>query len=342
MRKTGRILLLFLISLMLTGCGIFPEPYEKNSGSSFHSSMQETVEEEFPKVTVPKLELPVFTVPETTEAAPWVPETTAAETAAPETLAAETTEPVKAPAETYRPAYLQGSCREFSGKVYTLSFYLDDSESSWDPAAVDGYSRIVADGYAYLEQQAAQWGVDLDIESYQFSTDEDYTIRYPGTFGSLEQARENYDVLPEIAQCLGFQNKEAMDQYFLDYFDTDQVAYNVILNKPGRSYTMPDREDDGFEVLEYSVFYKDFENGVAVNSFTVAHETMHLFGAEDYYDPMGDRPNRYALAQRLYPDDLMLRWDDNVYSLSVSDVTAYSVGWTHPLPAVVLDPDWWS
>ena len=69
---------------------------------------------------------------------------------------------------------------------------------------------------------------------------------------------------------------------------------------------------------------------------TVAHEILHLFGAEDYY--IDDE--RRALAERHFLDDIMLMDTHRLSGLSVAEATAYSVGWTDQIPEVCRYDDW--
>ena len=211
--------------------------------------------------------------------------------------------------DSLRPLYGLGSCQNFSGKLAAVTFYLDDSESSWDPEAIRAYNALFKEGYAYLEQAAGQWDTELTLEHHVFSSREGCSLRYPGgAVGSYEQAGESRDVLETVAACLGYADAAQMDAGLRQKYGVDGILCSVVLNKPGRSYTMVDQDRDAWELMEYSVFFTEFEGGIPVQAFVIAHETMHLFGAEDYYNPMGDRPNRYTMALREYPDDLMLRW----------------------------------
>jgi hypothetical protein len=70
---------------------------------------------------------------------------------------------------------------------------------------------------------------------------------------------------------------------------------------------------------------------------TIAHEILHLFGAEDYYTPNA----RKALANKTYPKDIMLEARDDVSKNDIGDLTAYSIGWTDVAPEICSNPKWW-
>ena len=93
--------------------------------------------------------------------------------------------------------------------------------------------------------------------------------------------------------------------------------------------------------LEYSehcvLFANNLSGSKGSRASTIAHEILHLFGAEDYYVSM----SREALANQKYPDDIMLWQVERIQDNSIGDCTAYSVGWTDEVPDVCYDDRWW-
>ena len=72
-------------------------------------------------------------------------------------------------------------------------------------------------------------------------------------------------------------------------------------------------------------------------SDTIAHELLHLFGAEDFYYP----ESREALAKEVYPEDIMLCDMPDLDHFTLGEYTAYTLGWTDSVPDVCQDPGWW-
>ena len=310
-----RLIAVFLLTVLLAGCGTDKPLPEQTVAQT--TAPEETI---LPEVTEPKRELETLPV-------------------------LSTAPPYKTPnVDRYRPGWNVGSCRRLEGKVYAVVFLVDDVSSSWtEETGQEFLLRCVTPGFAYLQEQAEYWGVELEFDYYFFMTDEKNSMYYPREFSpELDGAVDNSDILDVLAGNFGFADKFSMNLYFESYFDTDEVLYFVALNKEGHSYTVMDSEDNGRDLLEYSVFFTGHIDGARNGAFVVAHETMHNFGAEDYYDPYGNLPNRKALAEQVYPDDLMMRWDDDVTRLYVSDATAFTVGWVDSPPAELMGADWWS
>ena len=353
MKQLGKLLAAVLAATLLTGCShrILPSVLEQGTTDPVDIGIPLETREPFtPMVTVPQIELPRFTVPETT-----APETTVPETTVPETTVPETTVPDTMVSETavpeppvqlrgeepYRPRYRLGICHALGGSIPQLLFFVDDDSSSWDPDTRNQMLVLFDEADRYLEEQADFWGTELFLEDYQYYTDDRVSIRYSGEFGSYDQAEENEDVMDALAACLNFRDTDEMHRYYQEYFGSRQVIYYVLLNKPGRPYASVDDTDDGRVSMEFVVMYTSYENGHPQVSGAVAHETMHLFGAEDYYDPFGNMPNRLAMAQEKFPDDLMLGGATDAENCTVGPVTAYSVGWLYWPPEEALDPLWW-
>ena len=63
------------------------------------------------------------------------------------------------------------------------------------------------------------------------------------------------------------------------------------------------------------------------------HELLHLFGAEDLYQPEARR----ELAKELYPDEVMLQSHRALDEIQIGPHTEYLIGWSteKPLPLPV-------
>ena len=122
---------------------------------------------------------------------------------------------------------------------------------------------------------------------------------------------------------------------------TEQIAYVVMLDKGGRSYSLPysgrNRDVSADYELEYSVIFSGFTDTSRDSaSDTVAHELLHLFGAQDYYYP----ESRKALAEQYYPKDIMLCDMPDLEYFTLEAFTAYTLGWTDEIPDVCQEPGW--
>ena len=133
-----------------------------------------------------------------------------------------------------------------------------------------------------------------------------------------------------------------MNDSLKEELNVKQVAYLLAINKDGRSYKLYHSQSSIERQYEFCVFFSQSIGHTDTTCYsTIAHEILHLFGAEDYYDPYGDYPERETLAQKLYPDDIMFSTVTDVNDVNVGNYTAYSVGWTNQLPEECNTDKWW-
>lgn len=278
------------------------------------------------------------TVPETT-AETTIPATTEPTTQPP----TETVPPTDPQVEALRPFRNLGVCRGLDEEHTFVLFFLDDWRSNWsgeEIAAFNGlYFRPAMD---FLQTQGESWGMEINREPLTYSSDVNQGMAYAGTVApDFQEGGAATDIADKTAQSLGFDNGWDMYRHLQEYTGTDQVAMLFFLNKPGRSYTIRDQSRDGQEELEFSVIFASYPGfSTSATSATIAHELLHLFGAEDYYDPYGDFPQRKILAESQIPDDIMLVTYYNVKDNTLSQATAFTIGWTDEVPEIMENPDW--
>ena len=247
------------------------------------------------------------------------------------------------PANTRR-SYDAGTCRKLEGSPYVLAIFLDDDESSWPEEKVKRYwYDLLVPGQEFIEKHAAKWGKALDFQRGFYATygSPDRPVKYDGVVQRYIDGSYSKDILDKAAAALGFASREEMHRCLQEYTGQEQIAYVILLNKGGRCYSMAYRHSGRDELelrMEYCVIYTGFtDDSGDTASDAIAHEMLHLFGAEDYYMP----EKRKALAQKQYPEDIMLCAMADLKFFDLEENTAYCVGWTDKEPAVCTEPDWW-
>lgn len=244
-----------------------------------------------------------------------------------------------------RPAYELANCRKLAGTPVVVLIFLDDNESRWEKDEVLAFTEEhVLVGLDYLEKNAQKWGVELDfvVESYATSLS-GYEIKYEGTVNpNLHNGGSTKDVLDHAAADIGCKDNWELYSYYKSQYPNDDIIFLNFLNKPGISYTRNAISAGYLEYTEHCVLFADLLGGSSVRkdgsrASTIAHEILHLFGAEDYYVTL----SREILANQAYPHDIMLWQYERIRENTLGDCTAYSVGWTDEAPAVCYDDRWW-
>lgn len=274
-------------------------------------------------------------------------------TAKPITSATTTTKPTsttttQAPVtESYRGWYNLGNCGVLKRNPTLVVLFVDDAESSWNDTLIQHFKDVqIAKAVEWMEQQAAKYGVPLDIQTkfYHGTLDNGGRVYYPDAIAN-EPSEVDYDLLETVVDNM---NEGTGDQFYATLRRDnggEDVMFLCMVNKDGRSYARG-HADPYSQILEYAVVYARNTDVPATDTLhqkthnrasVVAHELLHLFGAEEMYDPEG----RNAIAKETYLKDVMLWTESFIVRNEITEFTAYCIGWTDTIPEVCYNPDWW-
>ena len=238
----------------------------------------------------------------------------------------------------FRVDYDLGTCRKLSGDVSVVLFYMDDFESCWSDEEMESFTeKEVRPGLEFLEKEARLRGIDLilDIKQCHSSFYDDEVIK-----SVKETGRATIDVLDQASKGIGYNSDDEMIATLKAQYETEVVCITVF-NKNGTAYAINPHRGETLSVEEHCiVFARDLhseENSpIGSQASIVAHEMLHLFGAEDLYNT----PERKALARRHYPDDIMLGANYFIRTNDIGDATAFYIGWTDLIPDVLYNAEW--
>lgn len=236
-----------------------------------------------------------------------------------------------------------GYCRNLRSDAMMLVVFVNDSESNWTQQEIQNFlSNLVAPGLEFITYRASEYGWGITMESCVYS-EENGDTKVMAYNGTLPERSTTGSVVPELTRCAaetyGFATVEDMIENVRNYAGTDQVGLLFCLDKAGRSYAHS--HDKVKDYAEGAVIYTSWQ-GYESRPSVVAHETMHLFGAEDMYAEGQSHANRAVLAGQWHPTELFYQSQWNLYDNVISPYTAYAVGWTDSLPAQYDCAAWWS
>lgn len=245
--------------------------------------------------------------------------------------------------DTTRKGYNNGSCYDMEKDICYYIIFLDDKESNWNEKDKNEFiEKKFSVSMDYLSRKASEYSATLCTEYKNYPADNYTKVTYDGIVEAdvVENGSQD-DILNQVASSMKYSSPEEMDLSLKTDMNVSQIAYLVVLNKEGRSYKYSYVTDDS-KTIEFCVFFDDtiiFDESTCCS--TISHEILHLFGAEDYYDPYGEMPQRQKLAEQLYPNDIMFALMNNVNDAQIGAYTAYSIGWTDTLPAECDVDEWW-
>lgn len=243
--------------------------------------------------------------------------------------------------ELYREDYLFGTCQHLSGEIGVVVFYVDDFESSWDwdGGECEKFTRNeILPALAFLEEEAQKFGVSLKL-----TLREEYGVYYYDDVVTSvkETGLCSIDVLFCSSVAVGFSSSNDMiNSTRINYGDKEIISL-AVFNKGGTAYAINPKRGSELMVDEHCVLFSgDF--GTTVPSDTgeqvsvVAHEILHLYGAEDYY-ASGERKR---LAGKYFPKDIMLSAKTDIADNQITAATAFYIGWSDELPSILLSEGW--
>ena len=260
------------------------------------------------------------------------------------TTATATTAPV---AESYRAWYDLGNCGTLTGHPTLVVLFVDDAESEWNDTLMQHFQNVqIAKAVEWMEQQASKHGVVLEIQTkfYHGMLDNGGRVYYPDTVAHVPDEGD-YDLLETVVANMG---EGAGDQFYAKLRRDnggEDVMFLCMVNKDGLSYARG-CADPYSSILEYAVVYARDTDVLATDTLhqkthnrasVVAHELLHLFGAEEMYEPEG----RNEIAKQKYLKDVMLWTESFIVRNEVTEFTAYCLGWTDTVPQICYDPNWW-
>ena len=237
----------------------------------------------------------------------------------------------------------KGSCYDMESDICYFIVHLDDKESSWEgQEKTEFIEKKLLVSLDYLSQKANDYSVTISKKYKSYPVGDDTKVVYDGIIETeVVENGSQEDIFNQVALSLGYKSPEEMDSALKKENNVKQIAYLFVVNKEGRSYKYSYVTEDSKQ-LEFCLFFDDtlsFNENTCCS--TIAHEILHLFGAEDFYDPYGEMPEREKLAKELYPDDIMLTLVNDVNRAKIGAYTAYAVGWTDTLPKECDTENWW-
>lgn len=350
MKKYDCLVWVAVIALALCACGQ-AAPAEKPTATAAPSSTVTTTVDTTATTTATAIPT------DTTTATVLPPSMTAAPTSAvPPTVtrpvSTTATKPVTTTTQaavtpSYRGWYDLGNCGTLTRNPTLVVLFVDDAESAWNEALIQHFQAVqIAKAVEWMEQQAAKYGVPLDIQTkfYHGTLDNGGKVYYPATVAHKPD-ESDYDLLESV---VGNMKEGTGDQFYAKLRRDnggEDVMFLCMVNKDGLSYARG-HADPYSQILEYAVVYARNTDVPATDvlhqkthnrASVIAHELLHLFGAEEFYEPEG----RNTIAKEKYLKDVMLWTESFIARNEITEFTAYCIGWTDIVPAICYDPNWW-
>ena len=239
----------------------------------------------------------------------------------------------------FRVDYDLGTCRDLSGNVSVILFYMDDFESNWTSDEIKKFTNNeVKPGLAFLEKEAKLHDIELNLSIKESHS----SIFYDGDviLSIKDTGLATVDVLTQAAYSLNYSSDEEMIADLKFLYGTEVVCF-TIFNKNGTAYAINPHRGETMQIEEHCIVFaydlnSDRNDPIGSQASVVAHEMLHLYGAEDFYATA----KRKALAKKYYPADIMLSANYYIATNNIDDATAFYIGWSDKVPHILYDKNW--
>ena len=233
-----------------------------------------------------------------------------------------------------------GLAKTLSGSICVCTFFV--SEKNWKN---DNYHKIYKKNLEiaekWLTREAKKYGSTITFENiYPLG---DSAIPIDKIYGLNENDPDAYGSFRKVLKSMGLTGKEFKQKIRYET-QCENIVTNFIIDKDGRSYCFLDYA--GSNPDDYHDFSWLFKSGWGqpIEAGTIAHETLHAFGAFDLYERENYRREQSNAAKKYYPDEIMFSGGyGDINKSYISPITAWKIGIGEKSKALdFYVPDGWS
>jgi hypothetical protein len=229
--------------------------------------------------------------------------------------------------DTVRSNLFFGSAKSLKGKTLVINCFISSGRRKWKAAEKNEILRMQKEGFDWVQKEASYWTpnrLEFTVTNLGFETD----IQLDKIESDREPQNLHVKWVPMVFQKLGYEDLTTFYDSVKNTYRTDNVAVMIFAKHTGRSYA---QTSYGFrsEFLEGAIVYDEDFNSNPVQSATIIHEMLHLFGARDIYKSSTQNKEAVKLMNSVFPSSIMLQTHRDLGPLKIEQFTAWCVGWTH-------------
>lgn len=232
------------------------------------------------------------------------------------------------------------SCPPLRGRVVLVSLFVGADGRGWSDDEIARHVASLARAARWMEEEAGRYGVEASVGAADvyFQVDGgdtpevDMVVAQSGGEVGLFEADMTVRALTLMSRAaaeMGFRDAVDFVQEVAARLPGATIAWLLHLRLAGRSYAVPlDRTElDGVSLAFCHARQANFTEPLirppAPRAAVLAHEILHLFGAEDKYGwPLSHFPPR-SVTRR----DVMRLDSERLSDLRVDRLTASELGW---------------
>lgn len=216
-----------------------------------------------------------------------------------------------------------GFAKTLRGSICVCTFFV--SEKNWKNDQYHKlYKQNLEKAEKWLTREAKRYGSTITFENVYPLGDTAITI--DKIYGLNETDPDAYGSFRKVLKSMGLSGKEFKKKI---RYETacENIVTNFIIDKDGRSYCFLDYAGSNTDDChDFSWLFKSGW-GNPIEAGTIAHETLHAFGAFDLYEREDYRKEQSNAAKKYYPDEIMFSGGyGDINKSYISPITAWKIG----------------
>ena len=228
-------------------------------------------------------------------------------------------------------AFHIGSAKAFRGNTVIATVFVSDRSTSWSRTETDTMTGYMREGMTWLINEARRYNTTISFTEHWLNNNQELKLdRMPAT-GSGRRAEIAENISEVILNRLGYRRPLDLYNELIAGPGVDHVVLMLILKTNIDScfafpFSHGDCRDTGY--LETIVqIVPNMRDAAEFRGVCFAHEILHLFGAEDFYQ--GGRVTRRInqTLRQMFPRSIMHEICDDFSRYEVDHYTAWIIGW---------------
>ena len=224
-----------------------------------------------------------------------------------------------------------GSADILSGKVYNISIFISTPDNPWKKQDKLSIYEKQREAQNWLVEQAEEYEVELEFENgtYGLNGDDISVENIPASDKSGKGM--NTDWSSYLLKKIGYKTPLSLWDWVEEKTDCTNLQVIVYSNSKGVSYGLPYTPGTDAEkyFVELALVHRYYPSGSELSSSTIAHESLHLYGAWDLYNTYKHDKDVATKSKELFPNDVMYRTSFNIGELEINELTAWRIGWNN-------------
>lgn len=235
-------------------------------------------------------------------------------------------------------------CPPLLGRIAIVSLFVGRDRRGWSERELADAHEVLLRAGEWIEHEALRYGAGVNVEIaetyfvYDDETPDEVAIGFQAEGDSVGPFEQEAGLkalvgVTRAAVASGFRDASDMFADISGRIAADVTVWLIHPRQSGRSFALPS-DHSGWAGLSLAVcfpreasFPEPISGPARVDSVTVVHELLHLFGASDKYA----RPLRAFTPKTVTSREVMRLDETRLSRLRIDPSTASEVGWMEKL-----------